>query len=124
MPRPRKRRTVCRLPDNARFGPLGGGGAEELVVMQVDEYETIRLIDSDGLTQEECAAQMNVARTTVQGIYDSARKKLADALVNGKTLHIEGGAYILCDEASGCSRGRCRRGHGGGRALPRADETK
>lgn len=64
--------------------------------MTVEEYETIRLIDLEGKTQQECSERMEVARTTVQGIYDVARKKLADALVNGKHLHIGGGDYELC----------------------------
>lgn len=64
--------------------------------MSIDEYETIRLIDLEGFTQEMCAEQMKVARTTVQWIYNQARKKLADALVNGKRLHIEGGDYQIC----------------------------
>ena len=51
---------------------------------------------------------MGIARTTVQGIYNDARKKLADALVNGKALWIEGGDYDLCrEEAPGCAR-KCR----------------
>lgn len=118
MPRPRKWRRVCCLPKNAQFGPMGGtGDSEDLVIMQVDEYETIRLIDLEGLTQEECAGRMNVARTTVQGIYDSARKKLADSLVRGKGLLIEGGEYILCgglEETCGCG-GRHRHRCGGKR---------
>jgi len=75
--------------------------------MTVDEYEAIRLIDLEGYTQEECALQMNVARTTVQGIYSEARKKLAESLVDGKILSIEGGEYRLCDGiARGCRRHR------------------
>ncbi len=119
MPRPTKCRKVCGLPGNSRFGPLdaeAGAGrdtpADEHVYinMTVDEYETVRLIDLEGLNQEECAAQMNVARTTVQGIYMEARRKMADALVNGKILLIAGGQYRLCDgQGKGCGHGGCRR---------------
>ena len=111
MPRPRKRRKVCCLPDSNRFGPLDSpADAVNTVNMTVDEYETIRLIDLDGFTQEECANQMNISRTTVQGIYDEARKKLAESLVNGKVLWIEGGEYRLCDGMSnGCGNGGCHR---------------
>lgn len=113
MPRPRKCRRVCCLPWNAAFGPISGRVSENSVVMSVDEYETIRLIDLMGFTQEECAAQMNVARTTVQGIYNDARKKLADVLVNAREMVIQGGDYMLCDskEAS-CGCGGCRKHRG------------
>ena len=114
MPRPRKTRRVCCLPKSNRFGPLDlPVEAKNFVNMTVDEYETIRLIDLEGFNQEECAEQMNVARTTVQGIYIEARKKMAESLVNGKVLLIEGGEYRLCDESgNGCGRGchRHRRG--------------
>jgi predicted Fe-Mo cluster-binding NifX family protein len=59
--------------------------------MTVDEFEALRLLDDEGLTQEACAVRMNIARTTVTAIYDSARKKVADALVHGKQLLITGG---------------------------------
>ena len=104
------------MPDSSRFGPLDSQKAnDETVHMTIDEYEAIRLIDLEKFTQEECAAQMNVARTTVQGIYDNARTKLAESLVNGKVLWIEGGDYRLCDgsgRAGGigaCRRHRCGR---------------
>ena len=63
--------------------------------MSLDEFETIRLIDYQAKTQEQCAAEMNVARTTVTAIYDSARKKLAAALVEGRRIVISGGNYTL-----------------------------
>ncbi|MEN6635589.1 MAG: DUF134 domain-containing protein [Clostridiaceae bacterium] len=108
MPRPRKCRRVCCLPWNASFGPTGDQPAANTIVMSVDEYETIRLIDLLGLTQEECAAQMNVARTTVQGIYNDARSKLADVLVNGKSLVIRGGDYAICESREEtCACGGC-----------------
>ncbi|MDR3541599.1 MAG: DUF134 domain-containing protein [Desulfosporosinus sp.] len=111
MPRPRKWRKVCCLPENQRFGPLNVSiNQEHFVIMLVDEYETIRLIDLEGFTQEECADQMNIARTTVQRIYNDARIKLADSLVNGKALMIEGGDYRLCDgQEEACGSGGCRR---------------
>ena len=113
MPRPIKGRNVCCLPRNARFGPLGQRGAMRSgVTMTVDEFETIRLIDYMNFTQEECAQQMNVARTTVQGIYDQARKKLARALVDCVPLTISGGEYKLYGgdwDGIACGRGACSR---------------
>jgi len=110
MPRPMKWRKVCCMPENKKFGPVGSkAGQISYINMTVDEYETIRLIDLEGFTQEECAGQMNVARTTIQKIYIEARKKLAESLVEGRTLFIEGGEYRLCEQnGNGCGRG-CRR---------------
>ncbi len=96
MPRPRKWRHVCCMPACAQFGPVGAAAAE-CVVMTVDEYETIRVIDLEGASQEQCAVRMGIARTTVQGIYIAARRKLAEVLVYGRTLRIEGGDYKLCE---------------------------
>lgn len=114
MPRPKKWRRICCPPKITRFGPLGSYDKAPCVVMAVDEYETIRLIDLEGLKQEECAENMNVARTTVQAIYEVARRKIADSIVNGKNLMIEGGEYILCDGLGNrCGRRGCNR-HGNG----------
>lgn len=102
MSRPCKRRRICGLPACGHFGPKDGEAViQQSVSMTLDEFESIRLIDLDGLTQEQCASQMNIARTTVQVIYASARKKLAECLVNRKELCIEGGEYIICDGTTG-----------------------
>lgn len=116
MSRPRKWRNVCSLPERNSFGPLDAKTDPNLsIVMTVDEYESIRLIDLEGFTQEECAGQMKIARTTVQGIYNEARKKVAHALVNGRVLRIEGGDYKLCEGPAGvCGRACHRRRHGRG----------
>lgn len=109
MPRPQKKRYVCCMPKSGMFVPENSN-SEEAVVITVDEYETIRLIDLEDYTQEQCAAQMHIARTTVQGIYNEARGKIADAIVNGKKLAISGGDYILC-KGYGKQCGRGCKGH-------------
>lgn len=108
MPRPRKCRNVCHYPQILSFEPVGSEAKEPAVILKIDEYETIRLIDKEGLSQEQCGEQMRIARTTVQMIYTSARKKIADALVDGIPLRIEGGDYRLCDGANGfCGSREC-----------------
>ncbi|MEG0806370.1 MAG: DUF134 domain-containing protein [Lachnospiraceae bacterium] len=106
MARPVKQRLICSLPQTALFIPSDKENTED-VVLGVDEYETLRLIDYLGFTQEECAGQMNVARTTVQSVYDTARKKVADFLVNGKSLVIDGGNYDICVNSGQCCGKSC-----------------
>lgn len=109
MPRPIKWRRVCTLPRCTRFSPENRRHGDP-VKMTVDEYEAIRLIDWEGLTQEQSAGQMEVARTTVQAIYAAARKKLAACIVNGLPLSIEGGEYRVCGRRDGgCGPGYCHR---------------
>lgn len=99
MARPRKCRRVSTLPKVSVFGPIDLSlGVNGIMIMTIEEYESIRLIDLEGLNQEKCADSMGVARSTIQRIYDDARKKLADSVVNGKILKIEGGDYKLCSE--------------------------
>ena len=92
------RRQRCRwiggYPDCWEFSPEEPA-SEAAVVMTLDEFETIRLLDREGLTQEQCAERMGVSRPTVTAIYDSARKKVAEALVDGKRLLLRGGSYQL-----------------------------
>ena len=106
MARPFKARRVCSQPMVEVFGPLDQDAATR-VELTLEEYETIRLIDLLDCTQEECAGQMGVARTTVQAVYNSARKKLADCPVNGRQLAIRGGNYILCPDAGSCCGKDC-----------------
>ncbi len=113
MPRPTKRRDVFAMPCCSRFAPASGErecAAGDPVVLSVDEYESLRLIDLEGLSQEECAGRMQVARTTVQAIYDRARAKVADFLVNARELRIEGGTYRICGARG--PGGAERHGHG------------
>lgn len=99
MPRPRKIRKICCIPGKITFGPRGIPFDEsKLIQMTLDEYEAIRLIDFEGLKQEECAIQMNVARTTIQSIYQEARKKLSMALIQQKWLFVDGGDIEVCDD--------------------------
>ena len=91
--RPRCRR-IGGFPDCWSFTPDDVPGAET-VVLTLDEYETIRLLDREGLTQEQCAERMGVSRTTVTAIYESARRKLARVVVDGLRLRIGGGSYQL-----------------------------
>ncbi len=110
MPRPTKCRRICRYPQTLEFQPAEQAASGQPVILTVDEYETIRLIDREGLSQEQCGESMQIARATVQKIYESARKKLADMLVNGLPLRIEGGDVSLCDgRAPLCQTSECYR---------------
>ena len=101
MPRPKKCRRVCRFPQAMKFSPALEEEYRPEILLTVDEYEAVRLIDREGLSQEECGRRMGVARTTVQQIYACARKKLADMLVEARPLRIGGGDFRLCDMPPG-----------------------
>ena len=99
MPRKQRCRWIEGYPDHWEFSPEEVSNKEP-IVMTLDEFETIRLLDREGLTQEQCAEKMGIARTTVTAIYESARRKVADALVDGKQLLIRGGNYRLNDQGT------------------------
>lgn len=118
MARPSKCRRICMEPAYDSFSPDGIPSGGE-VVLSLDEYEAIRLIDLEKKTHGECAAQMGVARSTVSDIYETAREKIADSIVNGKVLFIAGGNYMLCDggPAGACGRKCCRVAGAGGAGM-------
>ena len=95
MARPSKCRNICSLPVVTEFVPNGGEPGES-VVIGVDAYEVIRLLDHKRFTQEQCAVRMNISRTTVTRIYDEARRKIAEAMVLGKRIVIGGGEIMVC----------------------------
>ena len=89
MARPSRCRRVCTEPAYDGFMPIGIP-CGEIMILTVDEYEVIRLIDLERLTHEQCGQQMDISITTVTEIYESARAKIADSIVYGKPLRIAG----------------------------------
>jgi len=124
MPRPRNFRRVGCLPAATYYKPRGTPLAMlQCVNLTVDEIEAVRLANLEGLYQEKAAEKMNISRQTFGRILESAHKKIADALVNGKALSIEGGVFKLDESgmppaafgkgpAGKRGRGRHRRGRG------------
>lgn len=109
MPRPKRCRRVCSEPKYSYFDPEGIKNPE-CVILSVDEYEVIRLVDYEKLNHEQCAANMDISRTTVTEIYESARFKISDCIVNGKQLSISGGSYRICDGSQSVCYGKtCRK---------------
>ena len=105
MPRPVRTRRVCAQPKYTRFGPIGSDKFDS-VVLSIEEYEVIRHVDYQKMTHGECAKHMDISRTTVTEIYEQARYKIADSLINGKILCIEGGNYRVCEGAAFCAVNR------------------
>ena len=96
MARPPRCRRICGTPQVERFCP-DGGAQREPILLTLDEFEVIRLVELESKTHEHCAVQMDISRSTVQEIYENARRKIAACLVYGKPLHITGGNYRVCD---------------------------
>lgn len=91
MPRPKKCRHIHCKPCISGFKPIGQPAHNlEKVILEMDEFEAIRLADLENLYHEEAARQMGISRPTFGNILTMAHKKIADALVNGKLLVIEG----------------------------------
>ena len=96
-----KPRSVGIVPEYVSFSPNGVGTPDERDVrLTLDELEAIRLIDLEGLGQQQAAERMGVARTTVAAVYARARHSIADALVNGRGISIGGGSVTLAPMAA------------------------
>lgn len=103
MPRPVKCRKVHFRPGFTWFKPAGIPVKQlDEAVLTIDELEALRLADLEGLYQEDAASRMKVSRQTFGNIVESARRKTADALINGKAIRIEGGNVELKERIFAC----------------------
>ena len=110
MPRPRIPRRVRSEPGVTYFKPAGVMMSQLAhAMLTVDELEALRLKDHEGMGQTEAAGRMRISQPTFQRLLLSARRKVADALVNGKAIRIEGGDYKI-SRGGGSMRGRGRMG--------------
>lgn len=113
MPRPPKWRMVEQIPSCTYFKPAGVPLRElSEVCLYVEELEALRLKDLNCLDQEACAERMNIARTTFQRILCSARAKVAEALVAGKAIRVEGGNYAIAGMSYPMTEGNNQKRHG------------
>lgn len=96
MARPTKHRLIESVPESTYFKPRAIPLSElEEVILSLEELESLKLKFLGKLEQEKAAKKMNVSRTTFWRIYNKAGEKIADALINGKAIKIEGGYYKL-----------------------------
>ena len=110
MPRPRDCRRVGCMPQANFYKPRGVPlSVLQNIILNFDELEAIRLTDLQGLYQEQAAKKMNVSRQTFGRILAEARAIIAEGLVMGKVLRIQGGHFEMPPRG----RGRHRRGWGG-----------
>lgn len=122
MSRPRKEKIVRGCPVSHMFKPAGVPAHRlEVAVLSHEEMEAIRLADLEGLTQERGAEEMGISRATFGRLLQSAHGIIADAIVNGKSLSIDGGVYVSPDEQipGGFTPGRCGGRHHGRRGFHR-----
>ncbi len=154
MPRPCCLRHIGCKPTVGFFKPAGVPACTlEQVILTLDEVEALRLADLNGLYQEQAAEQMRISRPTFARIIEQARRKVAEALIHGKALRLEGGVVQMKGETEipkrdgtepagpgrgpcGCGQrrgrtadggagfGRCRRRHGFSADLPVSEETQ
>ncbi len=118
MPRPKLPRHIISSPIAREFRPEGGEHADEKVVLSLEEFEAVRLIDFEGLDQSGAAAIMKVSRQTVGRILKAGRFKLAKSVVQALRLKVTGGCYKIYKNGPGPrSHGRGRGRRPGGRGM-------
>jgi predicted DNA-binding protein (UPF0251 family) len=93
--RPKKYRIIGKDPKITQFSPRGKPGRPDEVVLSMDQFEAVRLIDMHGKSQKDASRLMRISQQTVSRILKGARKALADAVVNGKIIRIHGGYYVV-----------------------------
>src|SRR4030043_1631570 len=96
--RPKKYRIVRHDPRISQFSPRGKPGRPDETNLTMDEYEAIRLMDFMAYSQKEAAKLMQVSQQTVSRILKRARKVIADTIVNGKIIRIQGGSYVITSQ--------------------------
>ena len=105
MARPEKCRKICNPPKMEGFKPYGMRKCYmSPVILKIEEFESIRLVDYDQLSQEIAAKQMNVSRPTFTRIYNRALKTIAKAFVEGKAIEIEGGNFQFENDWYKCKK--------------------
>jgi predicted DNA-binding protein (UPF0251 family)/DNA-directed RNA polymerase subunit RPC12/RpoP len=116
MPRPKRRRKVDHPPHYKGFRPIGAIDEGQTVVLNYEEYESIRLSDFELLGQVEASKVMDISRPTFARIYESARRKVAQAFVSGSPIVFEGGKVYFNSDWYSCHRCGCWFNH------PRKDQ--
>lgn len=119
MPRPRIRRRISFMPEVTYFKPAGVRMTDlDEVVLTVDEYEAVKLIDLEGIEQSKAGQQMKISQPTLSRLLKSARKKLSEAIIKGKAIKIQGGNYkMVQSRGRGLGLGRGPGGRMGGVAA-------
>jgi uncharacterized protein len=107
--RPKKYRIVHQDPRIIRFSPRGKPGRPDEINLTVDEYEAIRLVDYMGYGQKEAAKSMHIAQPTFSRVLKKARRSLANGLIRGNTIKIQGGQYVISSREDSQSTGATSR---------------
>ena len=99
--RPKKYKVVKQDPRISQFSPRGRAGRPDEATLTMDEFEAVRLVDFLGLSQKEAAESMRISQPTFSRILKRAHKTIAEGIVKGSTIKIQGGYYVISSRADG-----------------------